>query len=103
MTTQGHEFHAVRDVKVIGPYSLLLTFEDGFCREVDLSPILHGRRFGPLRDPKLFRQVRLEPEFETIIWPTGADFDPETLYHWDRYLPYMKEMAQKWEQTGVNA
>jgi hypothetical protein len=34
----------------------------------------------PLReDPKLFRQVRVDDELGTIVWPNGADMDPDVL------------------------
>jgi hypothetical protein len=97
----AYELHSVKAANVIGPHSLRLTFEDGFQREVDLSPVLHGKRFGPLRDPKCFAEVRINPDLETIEWPTGADFDPETLYHWDWYVEDLRAMAEKWEEEHV--
>jgi len=30
----------------------------------------------------VFRQVRLDPEVHTVVWPNGADFDPATLHDW---------------------
>jgi hypothetical protein len=34
--------------------------------------------FEPLReDPKLFRQLRVDDELGTIVWPNGADMDPD--------------------------
>jgi|GEM_PF-248146 len=94
-----HEIHFIREFELVGEHALRLTFEDGFIREVDLSPVLYGKLFAPLRDPAYFRQVRLEPDFHTIEWPNGADFDPETLYHWDRYRGDMIELAEKWKHA----
>ncbi len=91
----GHELHDIKSVEVIGPHSLRLRFEDGVVREVDLSSITVGEMYGPLRDPAFFARVRLNPEIETIEWPNGADFDPETLYHWDRYREAWQREAQK--------
>ncbi len=93
----GHELHSIKKAEIIGPHALRLTFEDGFRRDVDLSPVLYGKRFGPLRDPAYFAQVKINPDLETVEWPTGADFDPETLYHWDRYAETMRLMAEKWK------
>jgi hypothetical protein len=32
------------------------------------------------RDPDLFRQVAVDPELGTIVWPNGADMDPDVLH-----------------------
>src|ERR1035437_10952285 len=34
--------------------------------------------FEPLRDPQLFREVRVDAELGAIAWPNGADIDPDT-------------------------
>jgi hypothetical protein len=36
--------------------------------------------FEPLADPAYFREVRLDEELGTIVWPNGADVAPETLH-----------------------
>jgi len=41
---------------------------------------LHGPVFEPLRDRALFRQVSIHPDFDTLVWPTGADLAPEFLH-----------------------
>ena len=41
--------------------------------------------FQPLRDPKVFEQVKLIDDAGCLEWPTGADFDPETLRNWPTY------------------
>ncbi len=38
-----------------------------------------GPVFEPLRDPAVFRQFQVHPEFHTLVWPNGADFAPEFL------------------------
>lgn len=70
----------VTDVEVLEGYRLHLSFNDGTRRIVDLAHELSGPIFEPLRDPQLFRQVRLDQELGTIVWPNGADIAPEALY-----------------------
>ena len=70
----------VTAVRVIGPYSLELTFSDDTRREVDLEPELYGEVFEPLRDPAFFAQATVDHELGTVVWPNGADFSPEFLY-----------------------
>ena len=60
---------------------LRLSFHDGTEREVDLERELWGPMFKPLReDPWLFRQVRVDGQLGTIVWPNGADMDPDVLH-----------------------
>jgi len=71
----------IRSVEPLGGFVLRIGFDDGTVREIDLEAELWGPVFEPLRaDPQLFRQVRVDDELGTIVWPNGADFDPDVLY-----------------------
>lgn len=59
---------------------LRLTFTDAVVREVDLSGDLWGPLAEPLQDPDYFRQVRVDPELGTVVWPNGYDLDPDVLH-----------------------
>jgi hypothetical protein len=61
-------------------YRILLTFDDGTRKRVDLAAHLVGAIFEPLREPRQFRTVRLDPDLDTIAWGNGADMAPEFLY-----------------------
>lgn len=80
-----HELYDIIEAEVLEPYRIRVVFDDGMERIVDLEPILYGEMFGPLRDPAFFAQMRLDPEWRTVVWPNDADFDPETLHNWDEY------------------
>jgi len=69
------------EVRSIGGYRLYLRFEDGVAGELDLGDRLRFEGvFAPLKDPATFAQVRVHPEVGTIVWPNGADLDPDVLY-----------------------
>jgi hypothetical protein len=71
----------IRAADPLEAFRVRLTFSDGSERVVDLEPYLHGPIFEPLRaDPRLFRSVRVDAEVGTIVWPNGADIDPDVLY-----------------------
>ena len=82
-----------------GPYTLRVEFDDGAVQEIDFRPVLYGNLYSPLRDLDFFRQVRLDPDFPTLVWPNDADFDPATLRHWPEYLPHLLEMVERWKQA----
>jgi hypothetical protein len=66
--------------EVAGRYRLRLVFDDHTLKLVDLSPLLDGPVFEPLRDPEYFARVVVDPVCGTVVWPNGADFAPEALY-----------------------
>lgn len=96
-----HPIHRVRHVEVVGRYVLRIAFEDGVERTVDLEPVLAGRLYGPLRDPELFRQVAVDPEVCTVVWPNGADFDPATLHDWPEHAAAFARLAQEWQRSDA--
>jgi hypothetical protein len=61
-------------------YVIWLRFSDGTAGEIDLGPELHGPVFESLRDPAVFAAFQVHPEFQTLVWPNGADFAPEFLH-----------------------
>jgi hypothetical protein len=71
------------DVKAaipLEPYVVRVLFADGEVRDVDLEPLLSGPVFGPLRERSMFQRVAVDEVGETIVWPTGADLDPDVIY-----------------------
>lgn len=72
----------VNYVRYIGDYRLELGFTDGLRTEIDLRERIVGRGgvFRPLTDFDFFKQVQVEPEAGTIVWPNGVDLCPDVLY-----------------------
>ncbi len=71
----------VRSIAGLEGFKARLVFNDGKERMVDLEPLLHGPVFEPVRQsPELFRAVQVDEELGTIVWPNGADIDPDVLY-----------------------
>ena len=70
----------VLTVRVAGDHELELEFSDGVTKVVDLEHLLTGQMFEPMRDPKYFARVSIDPVSGTVVWPNGADLAPEALY-----------------------
>ncbi|HEY1266302.1 MAG TPA: DUF2442 domain-containing protein [Candidatus Binatia bacterium] len=87
------------------PFTLEVSFDDGTSQRIDFRPVLKGEIYGPLTDPKLFDQVRIDAEVHTLVWPNGADFDPATLHNWPEHSRAFEELASRWERqrTGHKA
>jgi hypothetical protein len=70
----------ITSVEPLEGFRLRLAFTDGLVCEVDLSDDLWGQMAEPLRDPDYFRQVRVDTELGTVVWPNGYDLDPDVLH-----------------------
>ncbi len=74
-----HDYH-VLEARYVDGHTVWLRFRDGTSGEIDLAPALRGPVFEPLRDPVVFKDFAIHPEFHTLVWPNGADFAPEFLH-----------------------
>jgi hypothetical protein len=69
---------AVKDVKPLENYYLLLKFENNEERVFDVKPYLEIGKFQELKDENLFKSVKVC--FDSIEWANQLDLDPELLY-----------------------
>jgi hypothetical protein len=95
-----HPLHHVTGFEQMGDYRLRVRFDDGTLREIDFEPILWGELYGPLRDREVFRTVRLDSEFKTLVWENGADFDPSILHDWPDHERAWHALAAKWRSAA---
>ncbi len=91
-----HGIYRVRGFEQLGTYTLCVSFDDGTTQVIDFEPVLRGALYGPLRDPELFKQVRIDDEAYTLVWPNDADFDPETLHDWPKVRDAFVRLASSW-------
>jgi hypothetical protein len=70
----------VVEARYVGGCVIWLRFRYDRAGEIDLEPELYGPMFESLRDPAMFGQFQLHPEFHTLTWPNGADCAPEFLH-----------------------
>ncbi len=62
------------------PYTIDVVWEGGITTSIDLTGVvLREAAFAPLRDPKIFREIRLARWGWGIEWPNGLDYAPDTL------------------------
>lgn len=84
-------FLHVTEVTYLKEYQLRLTFANGVVKDVDLQAELYGEVFESLKELEFFKQVKVNPDTNTIEWPNGADFAPE----------FLDEIGQEVKQPGT--
>lgn len=69
------------EVRPTTGYRLYLSFADGKSGEVDVASLIRFEGiFAALRDTDFFGRASVHPELGTVVWPNGADLDPDVLY-----------------------
>jgi len=96
-----HKVYRVVSFEILGPYVLEVGFNDDTVQVIDFRPVLEGELYGPLQDIGLFNQVSIDSEVQTLVWPNGADFDPDTLHDWRKYAGALSALARRWAEAGT--
>ncbi len=67
-----HKLYKVIEYELVDRYTIWVKFDDGTSQTINFEPVLYGEMWGPLRDMKLFRQVKIDPIAHTLTWPKGC-------------------------------
>lgn len=72
----------IKSAKHVDVYKLELAFTDGTVATVDFQRRISGRGgvFALLQSIDFFKQVTIDEEAGTVVWPNGVDFCPNVLY-----------------------
>lgn len=79
--------HLITELISAEPYKLTLKFNTGEIRQVDLEAKLNEWASNPksifaeLKDPEYFKKVKLDPDFNSVVWENGIDLCPDVLYN----------------------
>ena len=71
----------------VEPFKLTVKFNTGEIRQIDLEAKLNEwgvdpkSKFAQLKDPAYFRTVKLDPDFNSVMWENGIDLCPDVLYN----------------------
>ena len=78
--------HLIREIVDMEPFKIILRFNTGEIRQVNLADKLNEwatspqSKFTELKNYEVFKQVKLDKEFQTLVWDNGLDLCPDVLY-----------------------
>jgi len=96
----AHPVYRVTGFEIVGPHTLRVEFDDATAQVIDFTAILAGDVYGALQDEQVFRGVEIDPEIHTLVWPSGADFDPAVLHDWPAHADEMRRLARRWRAAA---
>jgi hypothetical protein len=100
MPNMAHPVFKVTGFEIVGPRTLRVEFDDATTQVIDFTDVLAGDVYGALHDEQLFRGVEIDPEIHTLVWPSGADFDPAVLHDWPVHAAEMRRLARRWRAAA---
>ncbi len=74
----------VLNVEPTDDYQLVVTFENGEKKKVDISPYLEKGVFRELKKVNYFKRVSVS--FGSVMWPNEQDLSYDTLYRCGKTL-----------------
>lgn len=80
LMNRGFMMRAV-SVRALENFRLKIVFQNKKAKIVDVSGLLRGPMFSPLKNKRKFKAVRVNKEFGCVEWPNGADLCPDALYY----------------------
>ncbi len=78
--------HLVKEIVNVEPFKITLRFNTGEIRQVNLADKLNEwatnsqSKFAELKDYEVFKRVKLDREFDSLVWENGIDLCPDVLY-----------------------
>ncbi len=94
-------FLHIVSAKYLEDYSLEVVFSNGRKGVADLSEVLQGTVFEPLKDKFEFSKMSVDEELETVVWANGADLAPEYIYF--QAFKNESELQSQFKQWGYIA
>jgi Protein of unknown function (DUF2442) len=85
--------HWIKAAEYKKDYEILLEFENGNVKVVDLENHLNNGILRDLRNKAEFSKVKLNRDTDTIEWENGADFSPDFLYEIGSTLAHSSSAA----------
>jgi hypothetical protein len=73
------ESHYPVSVTPLEDYKLSLTFDNAEKKIFDVKPYLEDTYYAPLKNPAIFRSVKINPI--TVEWLNEIDICPDELYY----------------------
>lgn len=91
--------HTVKRSFYLDEYRVLLQFDDGKFKIVDLKNEIWGPVFEPLKEISYFKKVKTKGG--TIVWPNEADFCPDALYKMGKEIQDLNKSNYKTKQKHI--
>jgi len=71
----------VESATAVDNYTLIVQFDNNQTKKYDVNPLLEKEMFTPLKNPGLFKSVRVEKGGYAVIWNDDIDISEHELWN----------------------
>jgi len=77
----------IRTASAIDDHTLVIQFENDEKRKYDISPLLEKAMFAPLKNPILFKSVKVDQGGYAVVWNSEIDISEYELWVHGQVMP----------------
>ncbi len=81
------QYPRVKSVSAIDDHTLLVWFDNDRLRKYDVTPLLNKEMFSPLKNPALFKAVKVEQGGYAVVWNSDIDISEYELWANGQEMP----------------
>ncbi len=81
------QYPKVKSVSTIDNNTLLVEFDNSEKKKYDVSPLMCKEMFAPLKNPALFRAVKVEQGGYAVVWNADIDLSEFELWKHGQVMP----------------
>lgn len=81
------QYPKIKSASAIDDHTLLIEFDNSEKKKYDVSPLLSKEMFAPLKNPALFKMVKIEQGGYAVVWNSEIDISEYELWSHGQALP----------------
>jgi hypothetical protein len=81
------QYPKIKSASAIDNHTLIVEFDNNEIKKYDVSPLLNKDMFAPLKNPALFKAVKVEQGGYAVAWNSEIDISEYELWKHGQTMP----------------
>lgn len=81
------KYPRIKSASAINNHTLIVEFDNNQTKKYDVSPLLNKDMFAPLKNPALFKAVKVEQGGFAVAWNSEIDISEYELWKHGQEMP----------------
>jgi hypothetical protein len=81
------QYPKIKSASALDDHTLIVEFDNNEIKKYDVSPLLNKDMFAPLKNPALFKSVKVEQGGYAVVWNSEIDISEYELWRHGQAMP----------------